>query len=433
MVSRRLTCGQSIERFHRIFRVAAIFLGLGCFICPYASAADLPASSAEMTLVTLKLNDVPATDAINALAKAADVPIGILGATDRSERFGPPRNVTIDVQRQPFWILLNEICRQGGYAPQLVDSSSRAKVAVGRIPGTMPPQLPQSYANGFLTFITSANHTHTLDYNRPERVANAFTVRLRSYPDPKIELLRLTPNLEVTEAIDDFGNSLLPTAAIDAPPRAMVQGGAPQPPGVRLGQAAAVYFDLTAELNYKPEKGSMLKSLKGNAKFQVATKTATWELDDVSDIQGKEREFPGGKFTIQSLTKTENPQNNSPLDTLVQSDHYVLSFLIDYDPAVISRPGDDPNTSSQFLRNNIRVIDGRGRVIGSPAELSSLRKPYDSNPRGLDIKFSYTVMADNGPSTRPEADTAPAKIIWRIPTEMRDVTIPVEFHDVPIP
>lgn len=371
-----------------------------------SAPASQPAVPQAKTLVTIHLKNTTAEIAVQELSKASG--LNITGVSPAMQR---PWPITLDADKQPFWIVMHEFLRQSGMTlPQSAAATDVPRIALGIRPPsqTAPAQPVQSHSVGAFLFVpTSITRTHEMEFGQPDQPANTINLLVRAYADPQLTVVGPARVLETVEAIDENGNSLkLPV----------------QP---RVGDAVAnslisQYYTLSASLNYSPPMGKTLKHFKGVARFKLITKEDVWQISEMADVAGAERKFPGGKYIITSLGPAE-PVTARGLTSNVAT--YALQFrtIFDSGPGVRNAIG-SPLNEVGSLRKAIRVADGLGNTL-------AIR---DFRGQGNPANREYTmILALAGPAG--EITSLPAKLEWKIPVEVSDVVVPVEFRDLPLP
>jgi hypothetical protein len=75
------------------------------------------------------------------------------------------------------------------------------------------------------------------------------------------------------------------------------------------------------------------------------------------------------------------------------------------------------------IHTRLRVLDAAGGTWDS--------RGWSTTSNNNELSMEITYMRGNGPDGRPTGD--PVKLEWEIPTETRDLTIPFEYTDLPLP
>lgn len=362
-----------------------------------AIIADLPKYDRSVpTLVTIKLTGVPAKQALDAVMEQTGVPYDVPHPEFwRHSRF---KDVTLDADRKPYWVVMSDICAQAGLTPQNHNPYNRNVITIGH--GNPRKVGPVWFdERGFYVTALNATRTHHIDYEAPGRPQETFGLNFRILVDPRITVTRGSNVLLVTEALDEKGNSLLPKT-----------------PGMSLEDMlrnpswdGTWLWDSHVNLTYLPEQGKLLKSFKAKAVFEIAEKKQTWEVD-LAKADKAETTLLDTQVTIDSVTKDgegcEVKLSLKWAEPLIkfgrrQSQHH-------------------PLRQYHTIQSAIQVVDDKGTPLR--------RFGGGGSSGGGKASFSFR-FSRSGRDTVGE----PAKLILTVPTETRTVELPIEFKDLPIP
>lgn len=358
------------------------------------------------TFVTLHLKDAAPQDAFEELAKQAGAkletePPGLLRADDA------PR-VTIDADRQPFWDVMRRLCASCGVRPE---RSGGGKLALSADDGSWGRR-PHVTSGPFLVTASELLVTRTVRFGAdakapdPKAAANAVAPAdgVRDHAQLQVEAL-FEPKLyamswsvgDVVEAADDAGHSLvLPRGA--EPRRRAVYGG------TRAGE-----WESTVWLGVPPRDrpGARLARVKFLSSFSVQTGVETLEVPNILTAKDVERVAGPARVVVKGVTR-------------VGSDQYEL--------AVASYPAGDVQAwravqAGQFRRGP-RLLDANGRELMSGGGSSTMSATeYTSQLR-------FTGDPVGAAANLPRE---PARLVWDLPTGVRQVQVPVEFENLPLP
>ena len=290
----------------------------------------------------------------------------------------PP--LSMDVERQPFWEVVPKICQRLGVdfrqyqtGLRLMRTGMNAFAGIGEVDGA------------FLVIADRITYTRTRLLGAGRGENDTFSMNLTLYPEPKVTLLRGITNLKLIEAVDDHGNSMLP--ATDA--RSVSSGG--------FGAGAAQLF---APLKYpRHNPGTKIARFRASANFNVQTRSRQIQIADLMRVKNYHVTLPNMEITVKEMIQKEG--------------EYELKLGISSSPTA---PPDFGSIYAQ-LQSNLRILDGRG------AELP--RRGINSNPGpdGTEINVLFGVSV---PGHTPE------KLLWEVPVESRQITVPIHFTDIPL-
>ncbi|RYG66262.1 hypothetical protein EON80_15795 [bacterium] len=219
--------------------------------------------------------------------------------------------------------------------------------------------------------------------------------------DPKLAPTKY--RFEILEAFDDIGNDLRPV------------GNAVKPfSGTQTGMGTPIFVMLAS----KPEMGKKLVKLRGIVHFSVLTRTQHWETDELDKPVTDTVQFDGGEFKINF--DGLKPQGNG----------WSANF--------------SATSQGKHLERFWRSRFGSGNVSQGPSngilDFSGLPPVRLVDENGLTVMGSGRVSGFSIGSKLPRTETRnfppmakPVKLIVDFPIERREVSVPFEFTDVPLP
>lgn len=343
------------------------------------------------TPITLHLKDASPKQAIEAIAQQAKVELGASHDWVWKQAQG---TVSVDADREPFWIVLNRICDQAGLAVQTHGNASKGILLQ---PGASNwSRKPRDVRGCFIITAENASRQHHVDFAAPDNISSNFSLGIGVLVDPKLRILRAAYSPDGVVAKDELGNAL-------------VRGG-----GFAPGQdyRAASWgitwrWDFSIPLVYTPQTGKKISTLKGSLRFLVQEKADIWEIPNILAAKNLERVIPIGKYTVQELKK--NGDQN-----------YELKIAIEHDRNIVTHQNVLTDWSS--LQSSIRLLDANGRAYQNGG----------GGGGGGDGKLQYTISFYGGNQSGQQPGV-PVKLVWDIPTSTKEMEVPFEFKDLPIP
>jgi hypothetical protein len=357
------------------------------------------------TFVTLHLKDATAAEAFDELArqagaKLATQPPGLLQRDDL------PR-VTLDAERQPFWMVMRQLCGTCKVRPE---RSGEKKLALAADDGSWAKR-PFVTSGPFLVTANELYVTRGIRFGaeppaaeaKPEKVAlprdalapgddvkDHAQLQVEAWFEPKLHGMSWSVG-NVVEAVDDAGRSmLLPRGA--EPRRRATYGGSRY-----YGEWESVVW-LAVPPNDRPH--AKLAKLKFLSSFSEQTGVERIEVPNVLTAKDVEHVVGAARLVVKGVTRLGNDQ---------------------YELAVGSYPVGDAQAwrgvqAGQFRRGP-RLLSDDGRELSQAGGSSSMSdREYTSQ-----LRF----MADRGKE--------PAKLVWDVPTGVQQYAVPVEFQDLAIP
>jgi hypothetical protein len=232
-------------------------------------------------------------------------------------------------------------------------------------------------------------------------ITSDFTVTLMAQAEPKLKVAGGFGDAKLEVASDENGLSLLPPdAAGDAAAHGRVFGES-------TSRSAGSAWPAVARLAYPAAPataGKRIARLKGTVACSAVVRSETLEVPDIFNAQNVMKEVAGTTVTIRHFRRAGN--------------QFELALTMARDPSQGGIP-------ARVLRGQglggIRLVDTTGRPIPQQGSSTSTQ----------DDRMEVTLHYPAGPGPVPAA--MPAKLVWEIPTELRDVEIPFEFTDLPLP
>lgn len=343
------------------------------------------------TLLTLHLKNVPLQTALAEISRQAKTPI----ATWPPFQHQPDNNpkITLDADRQPFWLVIQQLCKQAGLSPERVGGPQQPITLMQRSDNWS--KKPAVHHNGFLIVAESASRNHNVDF-ATNAVSHNYSMRLRAFIDPKLRVVEGATMVRLEEVVDDKGNSLvLPSANAGHVSTFSSMG-------------SNWIWELHAQLQEVPNLGTRITRFRAVASFVAQTKSDLWEIPDVLTAKSAERPISVGKYVFNGIEKTGE-------------DTYNLKITIHHQPNIVSHQ--NPLTSFSVIQQNIRLVDADGRPYGNAG----------GGGGGGPTKLDYSISFHRNTGDNTPKPGAPAKLLWTIPTEIKEIPVPIDLQDLPIP
>ena len=226
-----------------------------------------------------------------------------------------------------------------------------------------------------------------------------FKLAVSAFIDPKVRVIPYLTKFKLDEAVDEKGNSLL-----------LVDAG-------ELAVAAVTpsTLNIAAQLSRPVTMGQRLARLRGSFRFFAVTKRELMEVPNVltaKDVVKSVAQPAGDKqFTVKSVKKVGEqyevelsitrqdfiaPESISPLER--QMTYYVNADTF----------------------RSVRLLDAQGRNL--------VFYTYRSGST-----TTYVVVFNTGAQGAADKPGEPAKLVWEIPVETKEIVVPFEFTHLPLP
>lgn len=346
------------------------------------------------TLVTLHYKDVSPKEVFNDLGYQAGVKFQV-GAETMWDAAVP--KITVDMDNKSFSEALVQVCGACKLNVQAVSGNTYQLVRGDAKSG---PLLISVNEQGVFTAI-DATLTRIIHMEAPEKteVKCQFTTFIMF--DPNLPIIELTSReIALTEATDELGQSYVPRPPLDQPPARK------WPISMRAQDHADIgYFDL----EYPPKPGKRLQVVRGDFSLITQTGSTSVEIPDllaaqnvIKDIGLLELTFVQAKTVPVSTVKVE----------------VTLGWKKTDDGKL---PGMDVlRTVGTTVISRAKLVDADGQELIEPS--------YGSQGMGEGHIHYELNFASQG-----HKEFKPVKLVLVLPTEIKNVDIPVEFHDLPLP
>ena len=369
-------------------------------IKPTAFAPDDPLVTPELAkavaprLVSLKVQNVPALTAFTELAKQSGYEIrpGYDGMFTQRQR-GHNLNVTLDIQNQPFWVVVREIGSRGSI--NLYDSGGSEdrtiQIAPGNYGGDGALRAAASIRGPFLVVVGDLQRVNSVNMAKPGEVDRKIAIQIRTYVEPKIVASQVSYEPVIEEAVDDNGNSM------NVPPR--------EHDNMQSGRGVAWYGHF--QLPYPTTNpGKRIAKIKGHIPATIQMASEPMEIADPLKASETTKTLGKRKVTFKSLTKN--------------GDNYNLAL-------VFYRDANADNEAYNRLWNEtipMKLTDANNRAF----------RYYNSGGSGSgdSITRNFTFQPPSG-RTGANKPGEPTKLTIEVPTGTMEIAIPFELVNLPMP
>jgi hypothetical protein len=345
---------------------------------------DIAAANSP-TLITLHFKEANPREVFAAIAKQADIEISIWPEDLWTKaNAGQKSTITIDMDQQPFWNAIAEICRVSGGRVTRMGGPEDQNLTIQ--PGNVGEDWfsgPRSVDGQFIVLPQQFARNRTVTFAPAVSTASSDIMQFRILVDPKANLLRSGPQMILSEAQDDKGNSLLT--------KNVVQFGDYPNPGL--------WFDLPAAVAYADDGATKLKSLEGHLFVTIAKRMEHLDLPDVKAAVGQAKSIGKWTLTVQacqigsrdgSITVSITaPERNFPADEVYS------------------------------LMRRIKLVDASGRTINFGAG-------FGGSGDGLNYPGNQSF-------TTNEPIQPPVHLKWNVPVAVEEKRILFHFTDLPLP
>ena len=378
-----------------MMRVVAACLCLAPLVA-YAAGPQNAQPTTQPTLLTLHVRDIAPKALLQELSKqsAARMTLSPPDLFDKS--FIP--NVTLDVDRLPFWTVLERLSRKTGLEPVFSPEDPYPRFQLGLGGGTFWEE-PHVVAGPVVLFADDVERTNVVELGRTRhRFDRELVVNLMAFVEPGLRTLYASPHVKVLQAVDEMGRSLAPTT--DDPTDLSEDDGA----------ASGLFaWNLAVPLEVRPDQASQkVARLKGRTSIRLQTGELRIEIENVMKTRNVVRVANGAPFTFRSLKKADI--------------EYILQINLRRDKTSTAAWRD---LHYSIYSGQMALYDEQGRLVAS-------RATENGGDYGQS-KIDATLRFVREPGISDPKAGEPFKLVWLAPTAGTDVPIDFELVDLPIP
>lgn len=334
------------------------------------------------TRITLHLHDVSAQEAVDALIRQGSIEIG---TTSRAARSLLARTkLSIDARGVPFWEVLLEICQATDMRPTVNADGAVILEDTGNTWATSCTRVHGAFAVAIASLRQGMNVRYGM---RQPLVPPGPDLTLQVYGEPRTHMQSIK-QVTITRCEDETGFPI----------------GVGQENVQNFGtNPTAVIFPL------RPESAKAISRIEGQAVVLLAGTSK--RVDVPSLVAARQVPLMAGAARMELKDCRQTSQDRWAVRVDVLRDEQ-----------------DEPAMSSAVQR----IADSKPRILDAAGhELQLLGLPPHTNlpnGAGVEIEFHY-YAGDRGQG----AQGAPSSLSWDVPTSTREVTVPFNFVDIPLP
>lgn len=339
------------------------------------------------TRISLHLHNASPKDALAAIEAQSGVKLRQW--PENIWQYGPIKTVTLNMSDGTYWTAMRGLCDQAELTLQMFGYNQPLQIQRGN--STWSRAL--SVQDGpYLVVAESISKGQSISLDKPNEVQRSGSVNLSLWPEPKVPVLKYASEPTVYSMVDETGTSVLPK-------------GWQSRPNFFPGQQTYPYrYNIPMETSRKV--GSRIRLLKGAIQLRVLTKRGRIIFDDPVNTPKNTAKTLGGKRIVLNSCH-QNPDKSYSAE------------------ATIYREGFNESEWQEVLQNydQFRLVDARGvyRTNGTSS--------------GADDKQLHTTVSmyfDQSLTSDIKGDDKP-RLIWNFSLETKEVMVPFEFRDLPLP
>lgn len=301
-------------------------------------------------------------------------------------------SISVNVDHRPFWEVVNLLGQQTGLFP-LQESGGSGKLTL-QSAGKSRCTYPVAFGGPCMFRAELFSHTRMVEYISGEPRIDNTSMNLGVFIDPKIKVTKFSQFVVVDSAEDDLGQSMLP----DPARRQNYFGG--------QMSLASHAWDASAMLKYPAKPGKKIARLKGHVTFDVQVKSEMLTIPNL--LTAKEVTITAGHYVMTVHNTTKEGTGSG------ENGNYQVKFTASRDASV-----EGPFNYWELI-NYIQVQDAQGHAL---TNLGIGSGRIEKNTAELTARFQSVGKAIG----------APATLLWEAITESKELSVPFEFKDLPLP
>jgi hypothetical protein len=297
---------------------------------------------------------------------------------------------SIDIDHQPFWAAMKSVSARTGVELRQWDTGLKLVAAGGQDMG------PEVVSGPFLIIANRIARNESIDLGGARTASSDFAIAVTAFAEPKLRLLRAGYMARLDQATDDKGNSLVPERGLEQA-------------GNGYTTASGGMWSFQIKLAYpQHDAGKRIVSLKGAIDVALQTKFQTIEIGDITSARNVSKTAGGVRAVVQELKHN--------------GEQYELSITIYPDGFA---PRDWERVQQSLATPDLRLVDDRG--------VPFMRSGFSSSGGNDRLEATMQFVKNPWVNAAGRAMGEPSKLLWNIPTESKEISVPFEFVDLPIP
>lgn len=354
---------------------------------------------AAPTYVTLKMDNATIDAVLKAMSKETGYSLKMFNQ-GMWMRGGNQQKISIDYNKTLFWEALKDLCRKAQITPYFNGGSGKQFLFLPAAQmGMSFIDCPTSVNGCVMIIFTNLSRQNSVTFEHNATSCD-FSGGLMVMIEPKLHLLRYSYTPIIDQAMDDKGNSLVP-------PRNSGDSG-------WNGINRQMQLNLGMNLTYPMKNaGAKIAELRGRLKLTVVLKSEPLEFTSVNGEKEQTLSTPSGRRVTLISVKKSNEAGDDNRQFIAKVKLYRDKLSDEKFNELTNSPG-------------ITLLDSKGNELQFQGEQDIKRGKDEAT---IDFLF-YRRTSDDGGG---QDVGTPAKLVWDFVNESRDIDLPFEFKDLPIP
>ena len=337
------------------------------------------------TMINLDLKGATVPEALAALEKQSGVKLAAMnmGNPDGLMAMLSAKKIDLSVKNQPYWVAFRELMKAANLTTY-TQYDDRNKIQIQQ--GTMDALANPTVAVGstLLVLKNVVSHFHA-DLMAPRPASRELHVYLTAFVEPKLNAFRIMRMGRIETAVDEKGTSLIRK---------------PDPWDERNNNNNQGNWmtDIDCHLNFPTNAGQKIARLKGYVSVITVGSPETVKLKDPMNLKNSDQKIGNTLVRIRYVRKQGGNQ-------------YEIGFQV-------------PTNSPLFpdwddYQKPFKLVDANGKEFSHGGT-------WGGGGSATAMDFGLYFNPPSGGST-------PAELQITLPTQVKELRVPFEFTDLPLP
>jgi hypothetical protein len=354
------------------------------------------------SLITLNLHDVPPAQALAEISRQARAaiqtdPVNLLSQKNLKQ-------VSLMADHEPFWKVLQSFSEQCDLEVTGITRRNR-EIGLGLTHGTGEwMDKPIVLSGPLLIRADRITRVSTIRLRPPRDETQEFNISLSAFAEPKLKVMDYSGAIKLLEVVDEKGHSLIPPQEDEAPVANTDVFG-------NNNERHTTHWEMGATLHYPKGSGTRIVRLRATTALQVRIRSAELDLS-MAGARNVTKSVGGFRVLVKALDLA----------------HCELSIYRD------GRSDADWYASRlQLNASEARLTDEKGRVFARSQGSADIDESPDSQRIDLKIRFAREGSDESNKESKKDGLPEATRLVWEFPMEIRELRVPFEFRDLPIP
>lgn len=316
------------------------------------------------------------------------------------------RRVSLSVDHRPFWEVMLEASRRTGLAPASINRHNR-DIGLGlvRDEGNEWPEKLTTISGPLLIRADRLISDRAISFKTPDDATRELSISLTVFAEPKLRVLDYSGTLRLDEVVDVHGDSLVPPDLEGLPANVDTFGN------TGGGNTSSWEVGATLNLPRGARADNRIARFRASTSLIVQTQGAILELP-LPSPKHVSRTVEGLRFTVKNL-------DASRCDMVIHRD---------------GRSESEWNlVRMQIFASEAQLVDDKGQTVARSQSGQDADEGPDNQRMELRLRFSREVADENGAGRKKTPSVEAVKMLWEFPVQTRELVVPFEFRNLPIP